>query len=259
MQIHVHQNQAELAVAAEERAATALKTALAAKPVVRIIAATGNAQLRFLERLCGRTDIDWSRIEVFHLDEYVGISKTHPASFAGYIERHIAERVHPRATHLIDGEATDVETERRRISDLVAAGEIDVAFVGIGENGHLAFNDPPADFETDVPFIVVELDHGCRRQQVGEGWFASLDDVPILAYTMSMCQILKSRTIICVVPEVRKAKAVRDCLRSDAPVSPAHPASLLKTHNDTYVHLDLESASLLPDGENLVREGTSAS
>ncbi len=247
MQIYVHQDQAALAAAAEAHAAEALKTALANKPIVRIVAATGNAQLQFLDRLCSRNDIDWSRVEVFHLDEYVGISKSHPASFSGYIERHIEKRVQPRQTHLIDGEATDVEDERSRLSELVAAAEIDVAFVGIGENGHLAFNDPPADFETDIPFIVVELDHACRRQQVGEGWFASLEDVPTLAYTMSMRQILKSRTIICVVPEARKAEAVRNCLAPDAAVTPEHPASLLQTHEDTHVYLDRESASLLPE------------
>lgn len=245
MQIHVQQDQAALAAAAEAHAAEALKTALATKSIARIVAATGNAQLQFLDRLCDRSDIDWSRVEIFHLDEYVGISKSHPASFSGYIQRHITDRVRPRKTHLIDGEATDVENERRRLSELIAAGEIDVAFVGIGENGHLAFNDPPADFDTDIPFIVVELDHACRRQQVGEGWFASLEDVPTLAYTMSMRQILKSRTIICVVPEARKAEAVRNCLAPGAAVTPEHPASLLQTHDDAHVYLDRDSASLL--------------
>ncbi|TVQ39049.1 MAG: glucosamine-6-phosphate deaminase [Spirochaetaceae bacterium] len=248
MEIHVSDSQAALAAAAAEKAAAVLKQALSAAERVRVIAATGNSQLQFLEDLCSRSDIEWNRTEIFHLDEYVGIPKTHPASFSGYIQSRIVDRIHPAAAHLINGEAADAEAERQRISSLIQSAEVDVAFLGIGENGHLAFNDPPADFQTDEPYIIAELDRRCRLQQVGEGWFASLGDVPSRAYTMSIRQILKSRTIVCVVPDERKAEAVRDCLDPQGAVSPAYPASVLKTHADAHVFLDRSSASLLSGG-----------
>lgn len=246
MEIQVLESQQQMAAAAAEKAAQLLRNALEVKQRVHIIAATGNSQLQFLDLLCGRDDIDWHRIEIFHLDEYVGIEKSHPASFAGYIESRIVDRVHPAAAHLINGSAKDVEAERHRISGLIRKDEIDVAFLGIGENGHLAFNDPPADFQTEEPYIVVELEERCRLQQVGEGWFASLDDVPAKAFTMSIQQILKSCSIICIVPDKRKAEAVRNCLDPGGEISPAYPASVLKEHSDSHVFLDKSSASLLP-------------
>jgi glucosamine-6-phosphate deaminase len=179
----------------------------------------------------------------FHLDEYVGLPDTHPASFRRYLRERIVERVHPGAFHFVEGDALDVAAECRRAGALLAAKPIDVAFVGIGENGHLAFNDPPADFETEEPYLVLALDDACRRQQLGEGWFERLEDVPARAISMSIRQILKSREILAVVPDRRKAAAVRDCL--ELPVSPTRPASALRRHPRTTLFLDRDSASLL--------------
>jgi glucosamine-6-phosphate deaminase len=184
---------------------------------------------------------------MFHLDEYVGLPDTHPASFRRYLRERILQRVHPRAFHFLAGDAPDVAAECRRVGALLARAPIDVAFVGIGENGHLAFNDPPADFETEEPYLVVELDEACRRQQLGEGWFAGLDDVPRRAISMSVRQILKAREILCVVPDARKAQAVQECLEGE--VSPLHPSSILQTHAATTVYLDRDSASFLKGGE----------
>ena len=177
-------------------------------------------------RSCATPGIDWAKVVFFHLDEYVGLPDTHPASFRRYLRERIVERVHPGAFHFVDGDAPDPVAECRRVGALLAAQPIDVAFVGIGENGHLAFNDPPADFETEEPYLVLALDEACRRQQLGEGWFARLEDVPARAISMSIRQILKSREILAVVPDRRKAPAVRDCL--ELPVSPARPASVLR-------------------------------
>lgn len=246
MKMYIHKSGKELAAAAAAAAADVLKKALAAKPVVRLIAATGNAQLDFLAALRARSDIDWNRIELFHLDEYVGLAEDHPAGFVGYIRREIAGPLPLGKAHFINGTAPDPEEERRRLSRLIAESPVDVAFVGIGENGHLAFNDPPADFETEEPYLIVDLDAKCRNQQVGEGWFPSLDAVPRKAFSMSIRQIMKTGTILCVVPERRKAEAVRDCLGEDREVTPMHPSSILKRHPDVHVYLDEESSSLLP-------------
>jgi glucosamine-6-phosphate deaminase len=180
---------------------------------------------------------------MFHLDEYVGLPDNHPASFRRYLRERIVERVHPRVFHFLAGDVDDPAAECRRVGALLARAPIDVAFVGIGENGHLAFNDPPADFENEEPYLVVELDEPCRRQQLGEGWFASLEDVPRRALSMSVRQILKAREIVCAVPDARKARAVRDCLEGE--VSPLHPSSILQTHPRTTVFLDRNSAALL--------------
>jgi glucosamine-6-phosphate deaminase len=246
MELKVYKNKKELAAAASEKAAEALKAALDKKAVVRLIAATGNAQLDFLAALRGRKDIDWTRVELFHLDEYVGLAESHPASFVGYIRREIAGPLPLKKAHFINGTAVDPEEERRRLSRLIAEQPVDVAFVGIGENGHLAFNDPPADFETEEPYLIVNLDEKCRNQQVGEGWFPSLDAVPRKAFSMAIKQIMKTGTILCIVPEKRKAEAVRDCLGKDKDVTPLHPASILKRHPNVYIYLDEDSASLLP-------------
>jgi glucosamine-6-phosphate deaminase len=187
--------------------------------------------------------IDWPRAVFFHLDEYVGLPEAHPASFRRYLKERIVDRVHPGAFHFIDGEAQDPGAECRRVGAVLARHPVDAAFVGIGENGHLAFNDPPADFETGEPYIVVTLDEACRRQQLGEGWFARLEDVPARAISMSIRQILKSREVLCIVPDARKARAVRDCLQG--PVSRDHPASILQRHPRTTVFLDAASAALL--------------
>ncbi|HOV39344.1 MAG TPA: glucosamine-6-phosphate deaminase [Spirochaetales bacterium] len=245
MNLYVYETEQEMAAAAAEKAAEVLKQALAKKPTIRLIAATGNAQFKFLEKLYEKKDIDWRRITLFHLDEYIGISKDHPASFARYIQERIVDKLHPGKAFLIDGSARDVEAERKRISALVSEAPVDVAFVGIGENGHLAFNDPPADFETSEPYIIVNLDERCRTQQVGEGWYRSLDEVPRQAFSMSIKQIMKTACILAIVPEKRKAEAVFNCLSEKASVSPLHPASILKTHPNAHIFLDKDSASLL--------------
>jgi glucosamine-6-phosphate deaminase len=243
MEIRVFETKLDLGAAAAARAAETLKVAITRDGHARAIAATGASQFEFLDALTAADGIDWGRVEIFHLDEYVGLPETHPASFRRYLRERLVGRVHPHAFHPIDGEAADPKAECRRVGTLIAQAPIDVAFVGIGENGHLAFNDPPADFETEEPYLVVDLDERCRRQQLGEGWFASLEEVPARAISMSVRQIMKAREIVVSVPDARKARAVRDCLEGD--VTPRHPASILQDHTRTTVFLDRDSASLL--------------
>jgi len=244
MRIEVHETSQELAEAAAQQAAAILKNALENKPEANVIVATGMSQAAFLDRLAQPRGIDWSRVVFFHLDEYVGLAVSHPASFRKYLRERVEERVHPKAFHYINGENPDPREECRRVGKEISRREIDVAFVGIGENGHLAFNDPPADFETTEPYLVVNLDEPCRRQQVGEGWFKTVDDVPTQAISMSVRQILKAHHILCVVPDERKAKAARDCFNDG--VTNMHPGSILQTHPACTVFLDKDSASLLP-------------
>jgi glucosamine-6-phosphate deaminase len=236
-----------LGQSAAEQAATAIRQAITTKGRARIIAATGASQFEFLEALTKAPDIDWAQVEMFHLDEYIGMPITHPASFRKYLWERFIEPTGMQNYHLLDGEANPNEV-CASVGDLIADAPIDVAFVGIGENGHLAFNDPPADFETQAPYLIVNLDEACRRQQLGEGWFASLDDVPKQAISMSIRQILKAHEIICVVPDARKAEAVKTCLAGD--VSPLAPASILQTHANTTVYLDKASAALLNNSAN---------
>jgi glucosamine-6-phosphate deaminase len=232
-----------LGAAAAAHAARVMRETLAREKRARVIAATGASQFEFLEALTAADGIDWGRVEVFHLDEYVGLPPTHPASFRRYLQDRLVARVGPGAFHALDGEAGDPVAECRRVGALIAEAPVDVAFVGIGENGHLAFNDPPADFETEEPYLVVTLDEACRRQQLGEGWFGSLDEVPPRAISMSVRQILKAREIVVSVPDARKARAVHECLEGE--VTPLHPASILQRHPRTTVYLDRDSASLL--------------
>jgi glucosamine-6-phosphate deaminase len=243
VQIRTFPTKQEMAAAAADQAAATLRDAIARQGRAHVIAATGASQFEFLDALVRAPDIDWSRTVFFHLDEYVGIPATHPASFRRYLRERLADRVHPGAFHFIEGDAPDPQAECRRVGALLSRQPIDVAFVGIGENGHLAFNDPPADFETEEPYLVVQLDEACRKQQMGEGWFEKLEDVPRRAISISIRQLLKSREILCVVPDARKAMAVRDCLEGE--VSPMHPASILQTHARTTVFLDADSAALL--------------
>jgi glucosamine-6-phosphate deaminase len=243
VEIRNFDTKAEMARAAAERAATAIRAAIAERGRAHLIAATGASQLEFLDALVGEEGIDWPRVVFFHLDEYVGLPETHPASFRRYLKERLVARVRPGAFHFIEGDAADPRAEARRVGQILAAHPVDVAFVGIGENGHLAFNDPPADFATEEPYLVVRLDEACRRQQLGEGWFARLEDVPAEAISMSIRQILKAGEILCVVPDDRKAKAVAACL--EGPVSPHHPASILQQHARTTVYLDRNSAKLL--------------
>jgi glucosamine-6-phosphate deaminase len=243
--VQVLPDKGALGRAAAERAATILQEAIAARGLARIVAATGASQFEFLDALTATPGIDWKRVEMFHLDEYLGLPITHPASFRRYLRERLIDRTGIEQAHLLDGEA-DVATVLDAVSQAIARAPIDVAFVGIGENGHLAFNDPPADFVTEAPYLVVELDEACRRQQVGEGWFARLEEVPARALSMSVRQILRAREILCIVPDRRKAEAVRACLTGD--VTPQVPASALRDHPRATLYLDPESASLLPPG-----------
>jgi glucosamine-6-phosphate deaminase len=243
MDIRVYETKLAMGAAAAAQAAESLRGAIAQRGVAYVIAATGASQFEFLDHLVAASGIEWARTVFFHLDEYVGLRETHPASFRRYLRARLVDRVHPGVFHFIDGDASDPEAECRRVGDLIARQAIDLAFVGIGENGHLAFNDPPADFETTLPYLVVELDEDCRRQQLGEGWFATLEEVPRRAISMSIRQVLKSREILCVVPDARKARAVADCLEGE--VGPRHPASILQLHPHTTVYLDSEAAALL--------------
>jgi glucosamine-6-phosphate deaminase len=243
MQVKTYIDRKTMSRAAAREAARLLREVLASRGRARIIAATGASQIEFLEALVATPGIDWPRVEMFHLDEYVGLNADHPASFRKYLLERLIAPTGIRRYHFLDGTQDPVEV-CRRVGAAIRSAPIDCAFVGIGENGHLAFNDPPADFETDEPYLVVQLDEACRRQQVGEGWFASLADVPTRAISISVRQILASREIVCVVPDARKAEAVRNCLAG--PVSPMAPASILQTHPNTTVYLDTASAALLP-------------
>jgi glucosamine-6-phosphate deaminase len=228
--------------AAAAHAADALRACIREKGAARIIVATGASQIHFLDALTSESGIDWSRVEMFHLDEYVGLPIDHPASFRRYLLDRLIDKVRIGRSHLLDGDRDPAEVVDR-VGRALVERPIDLAFVGIGENGHLAFNDPPADFATDDPYLIVTLDEACRQQQVGEGWFASIDEVPAQAISMSVRQILKSGEIIAVVPDARKAEAVQECV--EGPVSPMAPASILQTHPNTTLYLDGNSGELL--------------
>lgn len=242
MQISVFEDTAALGEAAARDAAQAIGAAVQANGRARIIVATGASQFAFLDALCARTDVPWPQVDAFHLDEYIGLPVTHPASFRRYLQERLFGRVPIGSAYLLDGEG-DPEDVRTRAGAAVSAAAIDLACVGIGENAHLAFNDPPADFDTEDPYLIVSLDEACRRQQVGEGWFASLQDVPTQALSMSVRQILKARRILCIVPDERKAAAVQSSV--EGPVERRVPASVLQTHDDVQLYLDRFSASRL--------------
>ncbi|HET9696673.1 MAG TPA: glucosamine-6-phosphate deaminase [Terriglobales bacterium] len=250
MQVKVLPDKAAIARAAAEQAATSIRNAIIARGEARIIAATGASQFEFLDELTKAQGIDWGKVEMFHLDEYLGIPVTHPASFRKYLRERLIEKAGITRYHLLDGDG-DVKKVIAETSREIRKAPIDIAFVGIGENGHLAFNDPPADFETNEAYIVVDLDEACRKQQLGEGWFKTFDDVPKQAISMTIRQVLKAKEIIAVVPDARKAPAVAACLQGD--VGPMAPASILRTHANTTVYLDLHSAALLKP--EIVNEG----
>ena len=233
----------ETSEAAAHLASKKLREALSANGQANFIVATGASQFDFLAALAADEAIDWGNTTMFHLDEYIGIPETHPASFRRYLRERLVNIVHPGTVYFLNGETDEPQAECDRLNQIISQHQIDVAFVGIGENGHLAFNDPPADFETKDPYILVGLDEACRLQQVGEGWFKGLDDVPTQAISMSIHQIMKAETIVCTVPDERKAEAVRNCLHGE--ITPMHPASILQTHPDCSVFLDAGSASLL--------------
>jgi len=241
MEVSIFNTKTALGAEAARKGASLISAALEKKGSATIILATGASQFEMLGELV-ETGVDWSKVCVFHLDEYIGIPDTHPASFRKYLKERFVELVRPAAFHAISGE-TDPEAECQRLGNILSKQEVDVAFVGIGENAHLAFNDPPADFDTDEPYIVVDLDLACRRQQLGEGWFPSLEAVPERAISMSVKQIMKSRAIICTVPDARKAEAVQKAVEGE--VVPEVPASILQNHPHACLYLDQGSASLL--------------
>ena len=243
MQLKIFPDKTSLSRAAAEQAANAIRHAIVERGHARIIAATGAAQFDFLEVLTKASGIDWSKVEGFHLDEYVGLPATHPASFRKFLMDRLVSKAGIVKFHWLEGDAGDLSAMVREVSKELASAPIDVAFVGIGENGHIAFNDPPADFTTEEPFIIVNLDETCRRQQVGEGWFADLSQVPQRAISMSARQILKAREIIAIVPDQRKAQAVKACLEGE--ISPMAPASILRRHSNAILYLDKGSSSLL--------------
>lgn len=245
MRIDISPDKQEMGRRAADEGADAIRRAIAEQGHANIIVATGASQFEMLENLVAAEGIDWTQVTAFHLDEYVGLPETHPASFRRYLRERFVARL-PQgigAFYPINGEG-DLTAECARLGALLRAAPIDAAFVGIGENGHLAFNDPPADFQTQEPYLVVTLDEACRRQQMGEGWFPTLEDVPRQAISMSIAQIMKSRVIVAAVPDARKAQAVKACLAG--PVSPDAPASILQTHPAATLFLDASSASLLP-------------
>jgi glucosamine-6-phosphate deaminase len=240
--IKVFENKEELGRAAATQAGTAIRDAIKERGLARIIAATGASQFEFLDALTATQGIDWQEVELFHLDEYVGLPMNHPASFCKYLTDRLIARTGINRHHLLNG-AEEPGEVIRRASDAIESAPVDITFAGIGENSHLAFNDPPADFDVDDPYIIVNLDEPCRQQQVNEGWFSNISVVPKRAISMSIRQILKSRAIISVVPDVRKAQAVKACFAG--PIGPMAPASILRTHTNATVYLDKGSAGLL--------------
>jgi glucosamine-6-phosphate deaminase len=244
MDIKIMPDKAQMGKAAAADGGEHIRRAIAERGDANIIVATGASQFEMLGELVQQPNINWNRVTGFHLDEYVGLAIDHPASFRGYLwQRFVSKLPLPlRVFHFLDGEG-DSRAECRRVAEIIRRHPIDVAFVGIGENGHLAFNDPPADFETEEPYLVVQLDDACRRQQLGEGWFPTFDDVPKQAISMSVRQIMKSRAIICTVPDERKAEAVRNSVEGQ--VSPQVPASILLRHELCTLYVDKPAASLL--------------
>ena len=245
MKIYIGKDKQEMAAAAAKSAADKIREAINLRGEARIIVATGASQFEFLEALVREPGIDWTKVTGFHLDEYVGLPATHKASFRGYMrERFVAKTPEPmKAFNEVNGEAADPEAEITRLENLLRAAPIDVACVGIGENGHLAFNDPPCDIDCERAYKVVPLDDKCRDQQVGEGWFATRADVPTHAFSMTMKQILRSKAIVCTCPDERKAVAVKGAL--EGPVTVMLPSSFMQLHPDCSMFLDPPSASLL--------------
>jgi len=253
MVIKIFPDKQALASAAADRAATIIRNSVTRRGKARIIAATGASQLEFLAALTILPGIDWGRVEMFHLDEYVGIPGTHPASFCNYLRERLIDKVGMGQYHLLDGTG-DPAAVMKEVGTQLRQAPIDVGFVGVGENGHLAFNDPPADFQTKAPYAIVTLDEPCRRQQLNEGWFASLEDVPKQAISMTIGQILKANEILCVVPDARKAQAVKNCF--EGKVSPMAPASALQQHGAATIYLDPLSSALLSSKTSVERVAT---
>lgn len=241
MEIIISETKQELGRLAAQKGAGLIREAIQRNGMANIIVATGASQFEMLGELV-KEDIDWSVVTGFHLDEYIGIDVSHPASFRKYLKERFVDLLPIKEFNYVDG-SIDAEAECKRLGEIISRHPIDVAFVGIGENGHLAFNDPPADFETEEPYLVVNLDEACRRQQLGEGWFPTFDDVPKQAISMSIKQIMKSEHIICSVPDKRKAEAVKNTVKSK--VSPMVPASVMQLHKSTWLYIDKNSSSKL--------------
>ncbi len=241
MEIIISNSKSELGKKAAIKGAGLIRECIRTNGAANIIVATGVSQFEMLNELI-KQDINWQKVTAFHLDEYIGISENHPASFRKYLKERFVDMISLKKFYYISAE-TDPVSECRRLDKIISKHPIDVAFVGIGENGHLAFNDPPANFETEEAFLVVNLDKYCRRQQMGEGWFKTMKEVPKQAISMSIKQIMKSKTIICSVPDVRKANAVKDSLETKP--GPLVPASVLQQHKAVWIYLDKDSASLL--------------
>ncbi|HEV3222541.1 MAG TPA: glucosamine-6-phosphate deaminase [Puia sp.] len=247
MNIFVKEDPAELGKEAGRMAARIIRHVIDIKGEANLILATGTSQFETLNQLT-KEEIDWSRVVMFHLDEFIGLPESSPASFRRYLKERFIQKVTPlKMIYFVNGEG-DPAGECIRLSEIIKKVRIDLALVGIGENGHLGFNDPPADFETENPFIIVVLDEKCRQQQFGEGWFKSINEVPDTAITMSVKQIMKSEHIICSVPDKRKAVAVRDCFEN--PVSNLFPASILQKHKNCVCFLDKSSSALLSNPES---------
>jgi glucosamine-6-phosphate deaminase len=243
MLLKVFNDRAALGHAAAGQAAAAIRRAIAERGHARIIAATAASQLEFLDALTEAPGIDWRNVEVFHLDEYIGLPVTHPGSFRKMLLEQLVQKTGIVNYHLLEGDAADPLEVVQRVGKQLASAPVDIAFLGVGENGHIAFNDPPADFQAEDPYIIVNLDEACRQQQVGEAWFADISQVPKRAISMSARQILKANEILAVVPGPRKAQAVKACF--EGTISPMAPASILRTHSNGTVYLDKHSASLL--------------
>lgn len=243
LKVKVYQEQQQMGAAAADFVAYQLETAIRQRGSANLILATGASQFSFLEVLKEKT-IEWDKITVFHLDEYKGISDKHPASFRKYLKERILDTVKPRQVYLINGDAENLEETLTQYGDLLASHPIDIACIGIGENGHIAFNDPPvADFNDPLLIKVVELDESCRLQQLGEGWFPTLEEVPKQAVTLTVTAIMNSKVISCVVPDERKSTAVRNALLDE--ISTACPASILRKHPHAVLFLDLPAAKLI--------------
>jgi glucosamine-6-phosphate deaminase len=244
MEKHIYKTKQEMGAATAAQAAGVVREAIEAKGRANIILATGTSQLEMLGNLAASDELDWSKVTMFHLDEYIALGADHPASFRKFLkERFVDKTPGLKAAHFIDGDANDPQAECQRVGAIIAAHPIDAAMVGIGENGHLAFNDPPADFEIEESYIIVDLDERCRRQQLGEGWFETLQQVPRRAISMSIRQIVKSACLIVTVPDERKAEAVKNAL--EGPVTPMCPSSILQQHDNCKIFLDAAAASLL--------------
>lgn len=243
MAIVISETAEQLGAAAAKQAAEAINKAIAEKGKARIVLSTGASQFTFFQAFIKQA-IDWSKVEMFHLDEYVDLPETHIASFRKYLKERFAELVPVGRVHYVNGEG-DVAANIRELTEALRAEPIDVSLIGIGENSHIAFNDPPADFDTKEAYIVVDLDDACKQQQVGEGWFATINDVPKQAISMTVYQIMQANTIISCVPHKVKAKAIQQTMTQE--LNNLVPSTMLKTHADWTLYLDRESASLLDE------------